>query len=238
MKKKILVSAIILITALTSPSFTQKLSAQNYYDDRTYVEVTGTAELKIKPDMIYMSIQLNESDFKNKSLDEVETSMFKGLKSLGINLDKQLTVNDLASNYKKYFLRGKDPVISKSYQLLVYSASSAGSVISKLQDLDISKISITKIDNSKMEEYKNQAGIMAMKNAKNKAESLAGAIGQKILEAYSIRDYGVTNSNNRDRNVMMLTRAKTESSPTADIPELEFQDIIINYSVGVKFRLF
>ncbi|MFA6677103.1 MAG: SIMPL domain-containing protein [Bacteroidales bacterium] len=238
MNKKILVSAIIIITALTSKAFTQKLSAQNYYDDRTYIEVTGKSELKIKPDIIYMSIQLNESDFKNKSLEEIESKMFKGLKSLGIDLEKQLTVNDLASNYKKYFLRGKDPVISKSYQLLVHSAASTGRVIAKLQDLDISKISITKIDNSKMEEYKNKAGVMAIKNAKIKAESLAGAIGQKVLEAYSITDYGVTSSNNRNRNVMMLTRAKTNSSLEEATPELEFQDIIITYSVGVKFRLF
>ena len=48
----------------------------------------------------------NEKDTKDKkSIEELEILMEERLKSIGIDIKKQLTLNDLASNFKKYFLR-------------------------------------------------------------------------------------------------------------------------------------
>ena len=51
--------------------------------------------------------------------------MSTALEALGIDLKKQLKIEDLASNYKKYFLRKKSVLKSKSYELVVFDGLTA-----------------------------------------------------------------------------------------------------------------
>ena len=58
--------------------------------DTPYIEVTGKAEMEVVPDEIYVGITINEKDNKGKvSVDQQEQEMFKQLKEIGIDVEKE-----------------------------------------------------------------------------------------------------------------------------------------------------
>ena len=144
MKKTILFIATVL--------FTTAIFAQSKnFLDTPYLETTAQVDTLVTPDKIYLSIIIQEKDTKGKvSIEEQENKMAARLKSLGIDLDKQLVIKDAGSNFKKYFLRQQEVLKSKQYSLLVYSGKELGDVMVGLEDLDIANTSIEKLEYSKV----------------------------------------------------------------------------------------
>ena len=95
--------------------------------DIPYLETSARVDTLVTPDKIYLSITITEKDSKGrKSVEEQENKMAQAFRGLGIDLDKQLFIKDLSSNFKKYFLRQKDVLKSKRFSLLVYSGKAGG----------------------------------------------------------------------------------------------------------------
>ena len=93
--KKITLLFILIISA---SSFSQ---TKNFLD-LPYIETAAKVDTLVIPDRIYLNISFFEKDSKGKmSVEELENKMNEKLKEIGINTEKQLTLNDLASNYKK-----------------------------------------------------------------------------------------------------------------------------------------
>ena len=104
----------------------------------------------VVPDRIFVSINLNEADSKNrKSVEEQERLLESTLKKLNINTDKDLSLLDLSSNFKQYFLKGQNVIKSKMYSLLVHNAFTAGKVLAELENVGISNVNIEKTEYSK-----------------------------------------------------------------------------------------
>ncbi|MDX1333726.1 MAG: SIMPL domain-containing protein, partial [Robiginitalea sp.] len=73
--------------------------------DQPYLETSARVDTLVTPDRIFLQIRLQESDTKGRtSLEELEKRMATRLSSLGIDLEKQLTVSDPSSDFQKYFL--------------------------------------------------------------------------------------------------------------------------------------
>ena len=122
MKKNI----ILFLILLSAKSFSQ---TKNFLDT-PYIETSAKVDTLVTPDRIYLNILITEKDTKGKiAVEELEIKMNEKLKSLGIVTEKQLTLNDLSSNSKKYFLKQQDIQKSKNYTLVVYNAKVAGKVI-------------------------------------------------------------------------------------------------------------
>jgi len=102
--------------------------------DQPNLETTAKVDTLIKPDIIYLGILVREKDERNKiSVEEMKTRMIAKLKSIGIDPEKQLTLSDLASNFKRYFLKQKDIMKDKAYELKVSNTQTAGKVIVGLE---------------------------------------------------------------------------------------------------------
>lgn len=83
--------------------------------DQPYLETTAVVDTLVNPDIIYLDILIREKDERNKvSVEELEERMAQKLEALGIDLQKQLSLQDLSSNFKKYFLKQKDIMKSKA----------------------------------------------------------------------------------------------------------------------------
>ena len=97
---KIFLTSLILGFALTSYGQTKN------FIDQPFVETTAYVDTLVTPDEIYLTISITEKDTKGKvSVEELESRMEQTLRQLGINTKEDLTLNDLASNFKKYFLK-------------------------------------------------------------------------------------------------------------------------------------
>lgn len=228
--KKILFSLFIVFSSLVA-------FGQN--NTPNYIQVEGYHQLKLAPDMIYLNIVLNEADFKNKEMQHIEKSMIDALKKAGVNTKEDLIVMDMASNFKKYFFKGNLPQQTKVYQVIAHSAQETGKIMYSLDAIGISKIDIEKFESSKIDEKIIEAGTLAMKDAKAKASILAAAIDQTIGKAINIVSYSrrpvMLRGYANDAIMLKSSRAEVGASPY--IPEVEFEDIEVDYTVTVKFEL-
>lgn len=229
----------LLICFLFVSGISHAQNGEKNFLDRPYMEVTGKAEMEVIPDEIYLSILIQEKDNKRKTnLAQAEKDMIQRLKTLGIDTKKQLSVKDLGSNFKNYWIKSSDILTSKSYELLVYDAQMAGKVLLALEAEGISNVQVDRVDHSKIEQLKRDVKIQAIKVAKEKANDMAEAIGQTAGKAVYIQenDYMSTPYNKRGvglmrANVMMVDAAIEQ------VPEIEFEKIRLEYQVLTRFEL-
>lgn len=230
---KTLIFSIILVMV---SGFTFAQSGEKNFIDQPYIEVTGTAEMEIVPDMIYLKISISETDTKGKiSLESLEKKMKQRLGELGIDVAKDLTIEDLSSSYIKYFLKGKDVTTSREYVLLVHDAATAGKAIKTLSDENISNISVLKIDHSQIAQKRFDLRLEAVKVAKVKAEAMAEAIGQKIGKAIFLSEYNDMASLLQS-NVSGVLYMKNREEDYAE-PEVLLKNIQLKSSVTARFIL-
>ncbi|MGN6249571.1 MAG: SIMPL domain-containing protein [Ginsengibacter sp.] len=224
------------LTAIFISLFFAGHAQMKNFIDQPYIEVAGNADTLVTPDEIYIQINISEKDTKNKtSVEELERKMYDAIKSLGIDVDKNLTTSDISSNFKNYFLRGKEVLKSKDYMLKVKDAVTATKVFMKLEDLGISNSSIDHVDYSKKEEMKNIMRTRAMVNAKTRAEALTEPLHQKVGRAIYISD----NENYIVHPMMKETVARFDVSANtaAPLPEINFEKIEISSNINAKFIL-
>ncbi len=228
--KKIILSLSFLVSVL----FSNAQMGEKNFIDQPYIEVTGTAEKQIVPDMIYLKIIINEADTKGKiSIDALEKKMKQRLSDLGIDVTKDLTVEDLSSRYIKYLFKEKDVANSREYVLLVHDAAMAGKALKALSEENISNISILKIDHSEMAQMRFNLRLEAVKIAKVKAEAMAEALGQKIGKAIYIAENQQNNYRAQSNSNMLFLSNSLEDEES----ELAFKSVSITSGVSVKFIL-
>lgn len=228
--KTLFIAIALVVSMLANAQFEGK-----NFIDLNYIEVNGKAELEVVPDEIYIKILLNEGDSKNKiTVSELEKAMVQKLEEIGVNISKDLLIKDMASNFKFYFL-GKDQIfLSKEYQLLVSTGKMAGKVFVELEKLGISNLSIERLDNSKIEEYRNEVKVNAIKAAKAKAELLTIAVNQTIGRAIYIQEQEMYQPMMMS-NTMMIRGA---SSMKEDVElDIDFDKIKLEYSILCRFEL-
>jgi hypothetical protein len=235
--KKIMLAGLLLFTTLMA---TKAQSGEKNFIDKPYIEVTGKAEMEVTPDRIYMSITINEKDSKGKIvLAQSEKDMMTKLKALGIDTKKDLSVKDMSSNFKKYWVKGSEIMTSKEYQLLVTTAQMAGTVMQDLEKIGISNVSIERVDHSQMEQFRREVKINAVKIAKEKAVAMASAIGQTAGKAIYIQEVDFGNNamyTGRMAGLDSNVRMKVSSADIA-VPDIEFEKIKLEYQVNAKFEL-
>ena len=232
MKKIILLLVLGLI-------FTNAFSQTKNFIDQPYIETRAKVDTLVSPDRIYLTILISEKDTKGKvSVEEIENKMAVKLVSLSVNLQQQLTLSDLASNFKKYFLKRKDVLKSKAYSLVVYDALSAGKVIVGLEEIGISNVQLQKTEYSKIEGLKLQLKTKAIVKAKNQAEALLKPLNQKVGTAIYISD--VNNYNNyglQGRAAGLEVAYDLNKSKTFEPIDIDFKKIKIQSEISIKFKI-
>lgn len=224
--KKLIVTFLLL-------SFTMILSAQQV-DSLPFIEVTGNAELKVVPDTFYLGITLRESDQKNRvSLQVLESRLFATLNEAGIDPEKQLSVEDLDSSFQKLIARRSRIELTKEFELVIRDAALLSRLLPALEESGISNIRLKKSDHSKIEEYRKKVRILAIQAAKEKADYLSSAIGQKSGKAIQIWETGGAIPYRAATNRSMMLSESADSFQ-ADIP---FKEITLSASYRVHFEL-
>ena len=204
--------------------------------DQPYLETTAQVDTLVTPDRIYLSILITEADTKRKiSVEKLENKMADKLKELGINTEEQLALADLASNFKKYFLRKVDIQKDKEYSLLVYDAVTAGKVIMELESIGISNVTLIKTEYSKLEKLKIDLRQSAVGVAKIQAEAMVLPLEQKLGPALLISDL---NTGLQNRYQAEMIEVKMIKDGNADQPiGVEFEKIKVESTVNVKFAI-
>lgn len=228
MKKLILAAAVVLLTIPAMAQYEEKYPS--------YIQVNGRAEQEITPDEFYLSIVINERESKGKiTVEQQQKEMITALNRLGVNVEKQLKMANMSSQ----FFKRNTSVTTAKYQLQLQSPAMVSKVYSALDGIGISNVSILRVSHSKINEYKEQIRVAAMRDAKQNAATLAEAIGQEIGPCFYIYDSNndvmpVYYNNFAVARGKMMDSASPESS---DDEPLDFKTIKLTYNVQAKFVL-
>ncbi|WP_423128182.1 SIMPL domain-containing protein [Gaoshiqia sp. Z1-71] len=226
----------LIMAALLFSNFAIAQPMANPIESTPYIEVTGEHEMEIEPDEIYLQFTLKERyDGKEKiELDKLEKTLKQLLQKNNFGLDK-LSLADANADFITIKRKKKDVLSSKSYVMKVASTGELTRLINILDEVEALNAAVSRVDHSQMEKLKKEVKILAVKNAREKAEYLLGAIDEEVgrplflqeRESY-IQPYV--------RKVAMESFAMDQT--TADTEEeISFQKIKLNYKVFARFAI-
>ncbi|MFA4867057.1 MAG: SIMPL domain-containing protein [Pedobacter sp.] len=234
--KKLLSLAIVALFSLSAV-------AQQTADLRKKINVSGTAETEITPDILYINISLKEylkdgNSKKKVNITDLENDLFDAVQKAGISKEN-LTINNLSS-YSTVISKKKDPeyLASKQYRLKVTDLNKWNNIIGSIDPKGILSTNIDSYDYSKIESLRKELKIKAILAAKDKATYLVEALGDKLGSAIDIQEINndVFPQPMYRANVMMM---KAESADMAGAPaaEIDFKKIKLSYTMNVVFQI-
>ena len=230
MKKLCIVMASMLISTLAN--------SQVYQQEKPYIEVNGVAKMEIVPDQIYVSIVVKErSESRGKTdIERLENDMKGALKRAGIDI-KNLSLLDAESGFTKITRKKQDVLTSKTYQLVVSDAATLSKVVDELGKIDIQDLDITKVSHSNIENLRKEVRVQAMKAAKVKADYMLEAIGEKagsptlVVENAWMEEAPRGDLRYKEANTLMSVASNSQDE------ELSFSKITLQASVQVRFAI-
>lgn len=237
MKRIFFVSAFAFLSLLC---FSQE---RNPYP-RT-ITVSGSAEMEVTPDEIYVQVYLKEYDKKGggkASIDKIRQDFLTAVRSLGLP-DSAVTVSGYDANNFNPWWRKKNKkeeiYASITYQVLLRNTAQIDRLVDMLDDNATQNFYISRTTHSKLEEFRKNLKIQAVKAAKEKAQYLAGAVNENVGVAVTINEPGEYYQpyyNDMASNRMMKAETAQSASAT-DQPQADFKKMKLRYDVNVVFEL-
>ncbi len=220
---------ILLLITVSSASFAQSV------DLRRKIQVTGSAETEVTPDIIYFSISLKEY-FNGKtkvSISTLENQLQKAVTTAGI-AKADFTINNLSSyNYVPEKKKNADFLAAKQYRLKLHDLNKINQILDAVDDKGIESTGIDGYDYSGIEQLKNEMKLKALKAAQAKATFLLSGIGEKLGGAIDIQEI---NNEPMQQPVFRPMMMKAASAETTE-PDIDFKKIKLNYQVQAVFEI-
>ena len=212
------------------------VQAQSEQAFPSFVEVSSSAYREVVPNLVYLSITINERESKGRiTVEEQERDMVAALKELGIDTKTDLRVSDMSSSQ----LKRTQAVKTKSYQLKMTDIALVGSVYMALNEIGITTINIESVTNTNKDRIEDELRVEAVRNARANAKLMAEAIDQTVGKAFYIHTYDVSVSTVRNEMDGVVVTA-FGATKRADAPEpviTELRKIRISVQVRAKFVL-
>ncbi|WP_374165705.1 SIMPL domain-containing protein [Arcticibacter sp. MXS-1] len=211
-------------------------------DTRRKIEVNGSAEAEVTPDIIYFSVSLREyfkdNNIKKKvEIDDLEKQLLAAVTNAGVPKEN-FTVNNISS-YASSLQKKKNPefLISKQYRIKVQDLNRFNQIMEALDTKAVQYTNVDSYDYSKIESLKKDLKIKALQAAKDKATYLATALNDGVGKALEVQEI------NNEYYPQAIYRANASFSKLAEASadnssaEIDFKKIKLNYQMRVVFEL-
>ena len=217
------------------------ISAQEDNNSR-YIEVTGSSETEIIPDEIHFMITIKEywqEEFEKKSkpedyqtkvpVNEIEHNLMSALKQAGI-APSDIQTKEVGDYWRE---RGKDFLISKTFDIKLQNPDQINRIIQTVNTKGIQSMNIGELKNKDLQEYRKQGKIEALKAARQKADYLVAAMGQKLGNVLRIvepeeRSFSYFQPQSAMNNVAI---------PSYDSNPENFRTIKLRYQMTARFEI-
>lgn len=187
--KTIMAAILVVMTAFSSMAQT---SITNPFPKT--ISVSGTAELEIVPDEIYVVVDLKEYEKKGSGkidLEKIKADFLAKCRSIGLP-DSVVTIASYEgyNNHPWWSKKKKkdEMYASIAYQIKFTNSKKIDELVEQLDDDATQNFQVVKTSHSKIREFRKQLKIQAIKAAKEKATYLAAAIDEQIGVAVSITE--------------------------------------------------
>ncbi len=229
MKKLFIIAAFTLATYTTF--------AQNV-DLRRKIEVSGTAEQEVTPDIINVSISLQEYlDGKKKvTIDQLEKQLETAVLQAGI-AKEDFTINNLWA-YNNTYQKKKNPdfLASKQYGIKFHDLNKFNQILSKIDPKGIQNTNIDSYDYSKADQLKNELKLKALLTAKGKATYLVQGLGETLGNVLTISESDMSNYP-QPRAVMFKTMAADVRGAGVPESDIDFKKIKLSFQINAVFQI-
>jgi uncharacterized protein len=220
----------IIFLFMTFPLFAQENLVKK-------IEVMGTAEKEIVPDEIYLSISLREYKNRNNSIVSIQTlenQLAKAVKEIGIS-DEDFQIENIYGNSNWWRRKKEDPefMASKRYRLKLNELNKVNRLLSMLDPMGIEHMNISEYSHSRIQEYRKELKIEALKEAREKAEYLVQSIGQNLHEAIEIYEI---EAGGPVYPMMEMRMAKMDAADMG-AQDIGFRSIKLKANIRAVFRI-
>ena len=206
-------------------------------DLRRKIEVTGMAEKEVTPDIINVTISLQEYlDGKKKvTIDQLESQLESAVKEAGI-AKEDFTVSNV-SGWNNIWQKKKNPdfLANKQYNIRFHDLNKYNQILSKIDPKGIQSTSIASYDYSKMAEIKKDLKIQALLSAKDKATYLLGSINEKIGRPISIIE--TDNTNFPPAAPVMYRTMSVAANAAPPESDIDVKPIKLNFLIQAVFEI-
>jgi uncharacterized protein len=209
------------------------------------ISVTGTAEMEIVPDEIYVRVVLKEylKDKNKVPLEKLEKELNQAVVAAGI-AKEDFTVEQISGiSWSRKKKDDAELYNSKSFIVKVSTPGKMDEILNKVNAESIYSVEIRNYSHSKIIELKKQLKIEAIKAAKAKATYLLEAIDEKIGGAIQINEYDSEpvawdlNPVYAQSRVSNNAYNSYNSENGFDTSEIGFQKIKLQFQVNATFAI-
>jgi uncharacterized protein len=237
---------IVTLILLVNLAVAQQIAVKTDPFPKT-ITVTGSSEMEIIPDEIYVVVDLREYQKKGQDKTDLETiksAFLQKCKEVGLP-DSVITIASYEGYNNPWVRRkkGTELYASISYQIKFSKSNDIDKLVDKLDDDATQNFRIAKTSHRQITEFRKQLKIQAVKAAKDKGIYLTDAIGEKLGEAITISEpeedfSGYYNQFYKTSNTAAIN-AKTVYENTSENSEasIDFKRIRLRYEVNVIFAL-
>ncbi len=208
------------------------------------ITVTGSSEMEITPDEIYVVVDLQEYQKKGQdktSIEKIKSAFLQKCKALGIP-DSAITIASYYG-YNNYWQKKKEQIqlySSISYQVKFSNSIDIDKLVNTLDDEATQNFRIIKTTHSNIKEFRKQLKILAIKAAKEKGIYLTEAIDEKLGEAVTISEQDETGYYNFFANQYQFANSYSNTQaagPGNSDAATDFSKIKLRLEVNVVFAL-
>lgn len=205
------------------------------------IEVNGSAEIEITPDEINLDISLKEYiKGKNKvDITTLEKQLVKAIADAGLPKES-LTIENISSSNYEIVRKKKDPLefmARKQYRLKLNKLDKINDILGAVDAEGIESTRIASFTSSKMEQYRQEVKIKAMKAAKAKAEYMLAAIGNSIDNIIEVQEINTDNYTDIRPQFANVAMYKSADAMGGGAPEIDFKTIKIRAEVRTVFGI-
>lgn len=228
--KKIILALII---ALATSNFTY---SQNQPIERSYIAVNGVGELRLAPDSLVINVTLRESASAQRSeIDKMEQDMISAVRSCGLDPSKVIRSLDYSTSaYKR-----KNISSVKRFSITLDSPAAVNDIFSSLNRADIKDVDLVLVSLKGMKEIELKAKVLAIKDAKLKAQTILEAIDNRVGSPIYIEEeryytqpiYMARSAKN------MLSDESLEAGSGNSEPQIEYREVVVKSTIKAHFSI-
>lgn len=226
------------------------LSVSTFAQERTpyprTITVSGSAEMDVTPDEIYVQVFLKEYEKKGGgkvAIDKIRQDFLAAVRNLGLP-DTAVTVSRYDANnpnpWWKKKAKKEELYASITYQVILRNTAQIDRLVDLLDDNATQNFYVSRTTHSRLEEFKRSLKIQAVRAAKEKAQYLAGAVNETVGVAVTINEPGEYYQpyyGDMASNRMMKTEMAQSAVGTPEQPQADFKKTKLRYEVSVVFEL-
>ena len=224
---------LFILAALSA--FTFSTFAQNV-DLRRRIEVTGIAEKEVTPDIVNVTISLQEYlDGKKKTtIDQLENQLESAVKEAGIPKE-DFTISNV-SGWNNTWQKKKNPdfLASKQYSIKFHDLNKFNQILGKVDPKGVQSTNIDSYDYSKITDLKRDLKIQALLAAKEKATYLLTSINEKVGRPINITETDNSNYSPRPMYANKMLSGNLAASGESDI---DVKTIKLSFQVQAVFEI-